>query len=186
VRPPKPQATGNPISLPVGGKLAHEWRVLAVPTLQLPTSKVPKRALVHVRARSTTRASRRGGQKDKPALEAHRPKRPALRSPRKPPSRLSRRRVRAGQQPSKDDFHAPTSKRAGRDFSCSTRPAVCRRVAQRAAARDQEPDRYERAALKWLGRLLLEHRGVAFGFGIAVDGSGRAYVTTRGAFRHHA
>jgi len=26
--------------------------------------------------------------------------------------------------------------------------------------RDQEPDRYERAALKWLGRLLLEQRGV--------------------------
>jgi hypothetical protein len=27
--------------------------------------------------------------------------------------------------------------------------------------RDQEPGRYERAALKWLGRLLLEHRGVS-------------------------
>ena len=27
--------------------------------------------------------------------------------------------------------------------------------------RDQEPDRYERAALKWLGRLLLEQRGVS-------------------------
>jgi len=26
---------------------------------------------------------------------------------------------------------------------------------------DQEPDRYERAALKWLGRLLLEQRGVS-------------------------
>jgi hypothetical protein len=25
---------------------------------------------------------------------------------------------------------------------------------------DQEPDRYERAAVRWLGRLLLEHRGV--------------------------
>jgi hypothetical protein len=25
----------------------------------------------------------------------------------------------------------------------------------------QEPERYERAALKWLGRLLLEHRGVS-------------------------
>jgi hypothetical protein len=24
---------------------------------------------------------------------------------------------------------------------------------------DQEPDRYERAAVRWLGRLLLEHRG---------------------------
>jgi hypothetical protein len=28
-----------------------------------------------------------------------------------------------------------TSKRAGRDFSCSMRPAVCRRVARRAPAR---------------------------------------------------
>jgi hypothetical protein len=27
--------------------------------------------------------------------------------------------------------------------------------------RDHEPDRYERAALKWLGRLLLEQRGVS-------------------------
>ena len=27
--------------------------------------------------------------------------------------------------------------------------------------RDQEPDRYERAALKWLGRLLLEQRGMS-------------------------
>ena len=27
--------------------------------------------------------------------------------------------------------------------------------------RDQEPDRYERAALKWLGRLLHEQRGVS-------------------------
>jgi hypothetical protein len=26
--------------------------------------------------------------------------------------------------------------------------------------RDREPDRYERAALRWLGRLLLEQRGV--------------------------
>lgn len=26
---------------------------------------------------------------------------------------------------------------------------------------DQEPDRYERAAVRWLGRLLLEHRGVS-------------------------
>jgi hypothetical protein len=26
---------------------------------------------------------------------------------------------------------------------------------------DQEPDRYERAALKWLGRLLLEQRGMS-------------------------
>ena len=25
---------------------------------------------------------------------------------------------------------------------------------------DQEPDRYERAAVRWLGRLLLEHRGI--------------------------
>jgi hypothetical protein len=25
----------------------------------------------------------------------------------------------------------------------------------------QEPDRYERAAVRWLGRLLLEHRGVS-------------------------
>jgi alpha-D-ribose 1-methylphosphonate 5-triphosphate synthase subunit PhnH len=26
---------------------------------------------------------------------------------------------------------------------------------------DQEPDRYERAAVRWLGRLLREHRGVS-------------------------
>jgi hypothetical protein len=26
---------------------------------------------------------------------------------------------------------------------------------------DQEPDRYEHAAARWLGRLLLEHRGVS-------------------------
>ena len=26
---------------------------------------------------------------------------------------------------------------------------------------EQEPDRYERAAVKWLGRLLLEHQGVS-------------------------
>jgi hypothetical protein len=25
---------------------------------------------------------------------------------------------------------------------------------------DKEPDRYERAAVKWIGRLLLEHRGI--------------------------
>ena len=45
-----------------------------------------------IRARSTTRASRRGGQKDKHALAAHRPKRPArLRSPQqKPLSQVTR------------------------------------------------------------------------------------------------
>jgi hypothetical protein len=44
-------------------------------------------------------------KRDKPAVEAHRPKRPArLRSPRKPLSRTPDRRIRAGQQPSKQDL----------------------------------------------------------------------------------
>ena len=30
---------------------------------------------------------------------------------------------------------------------------------------DHEPDRYERAAVRWLGRLLLEHRGVSLRHG---------------------
>src|SRR5687768_10770648 len=61
--------------------------------------------------------------KDKPALEAHRPKRPArLRSPRKPPV-PDRPTVRAGagQQPSEHEFHAPTRRRLARSDTRSRR-----------------------------------------------------------------
>ena len=68
-------------------------------------------------------------KRDKPALKAHRPRRPArLRSPRKPLSRSPNRKVRTGQQPSEHDFHAPTtgSRRKRGRGCCSS--SLCRRA----------------------------------------------------------
>jgi hypothetical protein len=69
-----------------------------------------------------------------PALEAHRPNRPArLRSPKRAPVPASAdRTVSAGQQPSEPDFHAPSTERVakrtwtGRSFITS--PGVLRPV----------------------------------------------------------